>query len=560
MTAPADSRPQAPAWDVDPRAVLTALASAVYQWDVASDQISWSDNAAAVLGVPDMKRLTSGAAWRRLLSSRSPAGRDEAILAGGGYDDGSGAPYDTRYEVMLPRGGVTIEDNGRWFAGWDGKPAIAHGMIRVLSAAPMAQHDLAAGARADLLRRIDQQMATTRASGKPFALLTGCVRDYRAIDAQHGSEIADALVRATLTRLQRVVRQTDYLIRYASNHFALLLGRCPRDEIDAAAARLSRLACAEPIETESGRFTIATSWGAVANLDGAADARMVLRRCEDAMQQALARSALVEEYRPDRQRESRRLTEQAAMEEGMRALNERRILIARQPIVSAQTRAVKFEEALARVRRDDGEIASAGTIVPMFERHGRIELLDHRVLELAIDTLVAEPQTVLSINASADSLLREDWLSTLSSAVVGRSDIADRLIIEITESQAIEDFDATRKIFARLKSMGLRTAIDDFGAGYTSFKHLRGLDVDILKIDGAFVQNIGQSADDSFFVRTLIDLARHLNIETVAEWVRDEGSAKKLADWGATYLQGDVIGPARLKAPLADERRPRRAA
>jgi EAL domain-containing protein (putative c-di-GMP-specific phosphodiesterase class I) len=93
-----------------------------------------------------------------------------------------------------------------------------------------------------------------------------------------------------------------------------------------------------------------------------------------------------------------------------------------------------------------------------------------------------------------------------------------------------------------MKALGVSIAIDDFGAGHTSFKHLRSFPVDMLKIDGAFVQNLARSSDDRFFVRTLIDLAHHLDIPTVAEWVEDEESAQMLAEWGVTYLQGDHCG------------------
>jgi EAL domain-containing protein (putative c-di-GMP-specific phosphodiesterase class I) len=108
-----------------------------------------------------------------------------------------------------------------------------------------------------------------------------------------------------------------------------------------------------------------------------------------------------------------------------------------------------------------------------------------------------------------------------------------------------------RGFVTRLKNFGSRIAIDDFGAGYTSFRNLRKLGVDIVKIDGAFVQNISRSADDRAFVQTLIDLARRLNIKTVAEWVQDEHAALMLRDWGCDYIQGRLIGLATAERPWA---------
>jgi EAL domain-containing protein (putative c-di-GMP-specific phosphodiesterase class I) len=128
-------------------------------------------------------------------------------------------------------------------------------------------------------------------------------------------------------------------------------------------------------------------------------------------------------------------------------------------------------------------------------------------------------------------------------------DIAGRLTVEITETTAIQDIDDTRGFVARVKDLGCRIAIDDFGAGYTSFRNLRKLGVDVVKIDGAFVQNLRRSEDDRAFVHTLIDLARRLGLETVAEWVQDEEAVAILAEWGCDYIQGALVGLASTDRP-----------
>ena len=101
-----------------------------------------------------------------------------------------------------------------------------------------------------------------------------------------------------------------------------------------------------------------------------------------------------------------------------------------------------------------------------------------------------------------------------------------------------------------MKSLGIRVGMDDFGAGHTSFKNLRRLGFDLVKIDGACIQNLARSPDDRFFVRALLDLARHLNIEAVVEWVEDHETASLLAEWGVDYAQGNFFGEARPPAPL----------
>ena len=132
-----------------------------------------------------------------------------------------------------------------------------------------------------------------------------------------------------------------------------------------------------------------------------------------------------------------------------------------------------------------------------------------------------------------------------------RPDIAERLIVEITETNIIEDVEATGRVIALCKQLGLKVAMDDFGSGHTSFRNLRELSFDLVKIDGAFVQNIVNSADDRFFVRTLIDLAHHLSLKIVAEWVQDEETAVLLREWGVDYFQGSLFGQAET-APCAN--------
>jgi EAL domain-containing protein (putative c-di-GMP-specific phosphodiesterase class I) len=182
---------------------------------------------------------------------------------------------------------------------------------------------------------------------------------------------------------------------------------------------------------------------------------------------------------------------------------------------------------------------------------GLIRLVDHRVLELAVAELAASPNVRLSLNISPDTTMDPDWWTGIESLMLAYPGAGERLIVEITETVAIQDIDDVRGFVTRLKNFGSQIAIDDFGAGYTSFRNLRKLGVDIVKIDGAFVQNIARSADDRAFVHTLIDLANRLQIKTVAEWVQDEEAAVMLREWGCDYIQGRLIGLASPERPWA---------
>lgn len=176
------------------------------------------------------------------------------------------------------------------------------------------------------------------------------------------------------------------------------------------------------------------------------------------------------------------------------------------------------------------------------------------MLELAVARLQADPQLTLSVNVSGATVHDPDWPERFKAMIAQNPSIAARLIVEITETCAIADVEATHAAISCARSLGVRVAMDDFGAGHTSFRNLRRLPFDLIKMDGAFVQNIARSPDDRFFVRTLIDLAHHMNLPVVAEWVEDAETAKLLTEWGVEYMQGVHFADARIveNAPPAE--------
>ena len=207
------------------------------------------------------------------------------------------------------------------------------------------------------------------------------------------------------------------------------------------------------------------------------------------------------------------------------------------------------------MRRDDGGLVGPEVLLPVAEKIGLVTQLDQRVLELALDRLAAEPDLRVAVNISVSTLRAPDWLDRLKAALATRPGTAQRLIVEIVETLAIEPIEEAARVLGRMKALGVAIAMDDFGAGHTSFRNLRRLGVDIVKIDGAFVQNVARSLDDRFFVRTLAELARHLGIQTVAEWVEDAEARRLLGEWEIDYLQGYFLGRPEIYEPRASEGR-----
>ena len=376
---------------------------------------------------------------------------------------------------------------------------------------------------------------------------------WRASTSSYGFDIADEVISAVGKRIRGLMRGKDTLGRFSGNKFGIVLRDCSPDDMAIAAERLLAGVRDEMLPTSAAPVAATVTIGGVTAPRHARTVAEVLARAQDALDRAKGkRHGSFLAYRPSLERETQRLENVRATDEIVAALNERRIFLAYEPVAGARDRKHAFYECLMRVRRTDGSLLGASDVVPVAERLGLVRLLDHRVLELVVDELAAAPSLRASVNVSPGSTTDPDWWAGLGSMLRAHSGVAERLIIEITESAAIHDIDETRGFVARVKDLGCRIAIDDFGAGYTSFRNLRKLGVDIVKIDGAFVQNMLRSEDDRAFVRTLIELGKRLKLATVAEWVQDEQAAKMLEAWGCDYLQGALVGLATIERPWRD--------
>src|SRR5690348_1513214 len=201
------------------------------------------------------------------------------------------------------------------------------------------------------------------------------------------------------------------------------------------------------------------------------------------------------------------------------ALREDRLLFAFQPVVCAVTGEVDYFECLLRLRHEDGDIVPGSEFITTIEHIGMIGLIDRFVLAKAIEELDTYPEVRLGFNVSGLTACDRPWLRSLMSVLRNRPGFARRLVVEITETAALYDFGETARFVDTLRHAGCRVALDDFGAGHTSLRHLQTLAVDIVKIDGAFVQNLTDSTENRVFLRHLLGLTRGFGLSAVAECV-----------------------------------------
>jgi diguanylate cyclase (GGDEF)-like protein len=547
---------------LDPLPILGSIGALLYDWDIATDRLEWSGDLAATLGSIASSDLSTGRAYGERLGAESAVSRYEAVVCSMAKDDGGGVPFHAVYALVPSResgGGpmVWVEDCGRWFAGRDGRPHRAQGLVRVVTDRVEAERQLTRRSQLDgltgamnralIVDHAQRLLGHMEKSRKPFAILLVALENLFALNRTYGYDAGDDIIVGLAARLRTNIRVNDLVSRYAGNKFALLLENCDVEQARTTGQRLLDVIAQAPFETKVGDIPASARVGAVvAPRDGRA-ASLLFQHAEEALDAARQRNgSRFVAYASSLARDNGRLHALQVADNVVSALNERRVELAFQPIVHAQTGETAFYEALLRVRLADGSIVVPGEILPVAEKSGLVRLLDQRVLELALARLHQNPTLRVSVNASIATLRDPEWPDWLASAANVYPGVAERLTIEITESTMIDDFESMRQLIAACKRLGIKLAMDDFGAGHTSFRNLRQLDFDFVKIDGVFIRNIAKSADDRFFVRTLTDLARHLGLKIVAEWVEDEATAQILREWGVDYFQGSYFGVAEV--------------
>jgi diguanylate cyclase (GGDEF)-like protein len=442
----------------------------------------------------------------------------------------------------------------------DGSPQRAEGIVRVVTEQHereqelerLAWYDALTGEmnRARLVQTLEAVLDESIRFRSSCGFLLVAIDNLGHLNEAYGFAAVDEVIVQAAKRVRSQMRGADYLGVFSGNKFGLILKDCTPDDLTIAADRLLAAVRNNPIPTSVGPISITITIGGVTAPRHARTVGEIVWRAQDALDQARARRyGSFMAYKPDPGRDAQRQENLRATDEIVAALNERRIWLAYEPVVQAASRKAAFYEGLMRVTRAGGSLAHASDIIPVAERVGLVRLLDHRIMQMVIGELRNAPNFRASVNVSPSSTNDPSWWNGLVAVLRAHPGCGERLTIEITETTVIRDIEEAKGFVSRVKDLGCRIAIDDFGAGHTSFRNLRKLGADILKIDGSFVQNIGRSEDDRAFVQTMLDLARRMRLETVAEWVQDEQTAEMLGAWGCDYLQGALFGLATTDRP-----------
>lgn len=553
----------------DVESIRLAVASAgdvTYQWDIGTDLLSWSNGADAILRRPAAALLT-GKHYAALLDPENLTSRYDAVTSSTGSDEGQGVPYHIEYRLKAdPDNGFSamwVEDRGRWFGDRDGRPSHAVGVVRPIDdrhsrdqhLSQLSHTDPLTGMmnRARLDEALEESIGEAKNNETTCAFAIAAIRNLEVVNEAYGFEVADEVIAALAERLRAVMRTGDGIARYSGGKFGFILNNCSAADLPVALERFLNVSRDSVIETSHGPVWALLSVGAVLLPEHAASAAAARALAEEALSVAIrlpSDSYVI--HQPSELNSSSRMVNARCAAEIVQCLKSNTFQLAFQPLIDAQTGAVACHEALLRMRDSSGEIVTAGHLIPVAERLGLIRLVDRSVVQLALETLHRHADACLSINLSATTANDPRWNSQIIEMIEMAGNMAQRLTVEIAETSALMDLTSAIAFLERLRNTGCCVAIDDFGSGFTSFRNLRDLPVDIIKLDGSYCRNLVKDSENVYFVRTLVEMAHHFGIRTVAEWVETESDAEILRSLGVDFLQGNYLGRPDMEAPWAE--------
>jgi diguanylate cyclase (GGDEF)-like protein/PAS domain S-box-containing protein len=482
---------------------------------------------------PDSRVLVRGRAQRYIAHGlAAPEGEQKLLRVDGSVFEGAVTSAPIQYE---------------------GRPAVL-AIVNDITARKAAEeryrfvetHDPRTGLpnRATLRELLEERIG--RSEHAAHLLLAINVDRLSAVNDTLGFHAGDQLLHQIAGALRGAVRGEDVVARVSGGEFMALLADL-RDAGDAP--RLAKKivdAISRPYVVEGSSLTPTFSCGYATFPEAGRDADTLMQNVHATLFHVRGGgkggiAAYSEGIRGD-------LEARIALEGGLRAaLTRDEFVVHYQPIVGVRERRIVACEALVRWQRPDGGVVPPGRFIPLAEDSGLIVPLGAQVMRKACRQLAdwsrgdAAPVNV-SINLSPRQLHDPDLVATLQAALAGSALPAHQVELELTEGMLVVGGADVEAILARLKDIGVRLTLDDFGTGYSSLAYLRRFRIDCLKIDQSFVRGVADHPADETIARTIVSLARSLNMKTVGEGVETPEQAARLAAMGCDYLQGYLFG------------------
>lgn len=376
-------------------------------------------------------------------------------------------------------------------------------------------------------------------SGKG-ALLIISINNFAMIIGTYGHSDAENIMYHICNMIHAYTGKDSIVERITLDQIGVILRSCDKDMMNSCARKINNIIQNYGTMSPVGTLHVTSSIGSVDFPEQAGNATDALDKAYIALRSTYGNSYCTYQETSD---ETAQCRQQMGLANYLRrAISDNRLRLAYQPVIDAKNGKISHYEALLRIISKDGKISSAGSLIPIAERMGLIDTIDQMVFDMVIKELSISPNVTLAFNVSNMTTNNSQWLKYATDVLRGHPDIARRIIVEITETAAQHDFRSTAYFVASLQAQGCKVALDDFGSGYTSFRQLKAIDVDMVKIDGSFIKDITDNSDNRFFVKTLLDFTHGFGLISVAEYIEKGETAKLLMDMGINLLQGYYFG------------------
>ncbi len=421
-----------------------------------------------------------------------------------------------------------------------------------------ARHDALTGLanRNEFERRLRDALEAARSEGNRHALIYLDLDQFKVVNDTCGHSAGDELLRQLPVVLREVVRDGDTFARLGGDEFALILHCCELEDACTVAEKLLSAICEFRFVWEDRTFEIGASIGVVGVNPESRDVSHLLTAADLACYSAKDNGrGRIHVYQPEDEELAKRHGELYQVATINQALEENRFTLYMQPIVPcALNSAMEISEILLRMVDESGRIIPPGAFIPAAERYDLMPAVDRWVIRHLFENYGERLQEaarsgnqLYSINLSGTSLSDERFRRFVLDEIERCKVPPQTLCFEITETAAIANLSRTRDFILELRRLGCRFALDDFGAGVSSFAYLKNLPVDYLKIDGSFIRDLLDDPIDGALVQAINYVGHQLGIQTIAEFLENETLFDLLEAMGVDYAQGYAIG---MPAPL----------
>lgn len=372
---------------------------------------------------------------------------------------------------------------------------------------------------------------------------------FKVVNDIEGHEVGDRLLVEMAVLIRSTLDNNAFISRVGSNLFQVLLSKVQKDKALDIAEQLRMTIDEFDFKSGDNTYNISASIGVaiLAPLEKIRRPSELMSKAHHACYSAktLGRNR-VSLFEGDDEHLITLRDDAKWVPQIRRALSEDLFQLVFQPVVKMSNGHVSHYETLLRMVGEGDELLSPAYFIPVAERMGLIHHIDLWVVSHIIDYIAALPKAkediCFTVNLSSHALQGDYLLPVLKKKLESTWISPSRLTFEITETAAVTNFEKTRLMVSKIRALGCHFALDDFGAGFSSFNYIKNFPVDYLKIDGQFINNLAVDQADQVLVKSMIDVAHSLGKKAIAEYVSNAEILRLLKEFGVDYIQGYLVG------------------